>query len=321
MSAELWAEFHPESGTRLTAVPQEDDDFGEFEGLTDPESPAKVAKDDELIPRLELHDVPSKTIRTQPTDLNQNKVPEVVFDSEESKLQQDDRECLSGRGPSPPQLHRYLNFEPFEAPLPPPSVLLAHCTSLLPRIPIAIKQILTSDHEELAPTQRSAIVDNLHFTKAMARVLAGRTLRWKRDVALAQSMKIGPASKSGGGMKLTGLDKTEQRREDQAAEDFLQVWQQHSGAFKALMVPVKTIITSFELPNVTAKIPIHAAKPTKGAVLAPKSCRLCGIKREERAWKVDVQVQDSFGEFWHDHWGHVECHDFWQLSLRHRASS
>jgi hypothetical protein len=43
--------------------------------------------------------------------------------------------------------------------------------------------------------------------------------------------------------------------------------------------------------------------------------------RDERVANVDAHVEDSFGEWWTEHWGHLECRLFWeenQASLAQR---
>jgi len=52
-------------------------------------------------------------------------------------------------------------------------------------------------------------------------------------------------------------------------------------------------------------------KTQEGGPTAPKPCVVCGLKRGERINKVDVQVEDSFGEWWAEHWGHRACRNFW----------
>jgi hypothetical protein len=49
-----------------------------------------------------------------------------------------------------------------------------------------------------------------------------------------------------------------------------------------------------------------------GGIKATKPCVLCGLKRDERVEKVDGVVEDSFGEWWSEHWGHVACRNFWR---------
>ena len=66
------------------------------------------------------------------------------------------------------------------------------------------------------------------------------------------------------------------------------------------------------LPEIADSLPVRVAKGAEGALTAPKPCLLCGLKREERVEKVDVNVEDSFGEWWTGHWGHHDCQRFWE---------
>lgn len=51
----------------------------------------------------------------------------------------------------------------------------------------------------------------------------------------------------------------------------------------------------------------------EGAVKAQSPCALCGLKREERVVaRFDERVDDTFWEWWSEHWGHVECRRFWE---------
>ncbi len=59
-----------------------------------------------------------------------------------------------------------------------------------------------------------------------------------------------------------------------------------------------------------------------GVMQAALVCPLCGLKRSERVVGADdVGVEDVFGEFWLENWGHEECAEWWyqwhgQLSQR-----
>lgn len=153
--------------------------------------------------------------------------------------------------------------------------------------------------------------------------MAGRKLRWKRDNILSQSMKIGTASGKTSGMKLAGVDKAETRREDQEAAEALRAWKQQVGPLRSTISMISTHLpgSGFSLPDIAEAMPIRVVKPSEGAVTAPKCCFLCGIKRDERVAKVDVDVEDSFGEWWREYWGHIDCVAFWEnhkTSLRQR---
>ena len=178
-----------------------------------------------------------------------------------------------------------------------------------------IKQI-TSYQLLDQPSTISQLRALLSTIGAAARVLAGRKLRWKRDNLLSQSMKIGPArSGKTGGMKLAGVDKAESRREDQEAAEVLQVWKQQAGPLRSTIAALNGQIPENErlkIPEIADSMLIQQGKPSEGMVTAPKCCFLCGIKRDERVAKVDFDVEDSFGEWWVEHWGHVDCVAFWE---------
>lgn len=209
--------------------------------------------------------------------------------------------------------------------IPPPSVLL----------PLIARhfQSLSTDVKNIAPAQRlspepSKFVDQIRVdriqmalavVRAGAHVLAGRKLRWKRDNLLSQSMKIGPANGRVGGMKLAGVDKSESRREDQEAVEALNVWRKHIGYLRSTISTFNAQHSegNLKLPEISENMPIRVVKQSEGAVTAPKACFLCGIRRDERVAKVDVDVEDSFGEWWYENWGHVDCVALWE---NHRSS-
>ena len=205
--------------------------------------------------------------------------------------------------------------------IPPPSILLLLAATLFQSLPTEIKQLLSSAKQsnfDLAPLEQSSITQikvRLSSARAAARIIAGRKLRWKRDTHLAQSMKIGPsqAGKSGG-MKLTGVDRMESRREDQEAAEVVRVWKQHVGSLRTSIASANGQHPGMNLtvPEITENMPVRTAKAGEGALTAPQGCVLCGLKREERVQKVDFDVEDSFGEWWIDHWGHVDCKAFWE---------
>ena len=208
--------------------------------------------------------------------------------------------------------------------IPPPSVLLPVIATIFGSLATNLKTV--TSHPPLdQPITLSQIRTLLSVVRAAARILAGRKFRWKRDNILAQSMKIGPAhSGKAGGMKLAGLDKAESRREDQDAAEALQIWKQQVGPLRSMIAALNSQLPVHErskIPEIADNMPIRQGKPSEGVVSAPKCCFLCGIKRDERVAKVDVDVEDSFGEWWVEHWGHIDCVDFWEShkeSLRQR---
>lgn len=204
--------------------------------------------------------------------------------------------------------------------VPPPSILLSIFTELLEEAetklykptanqPAAVKTRIYADPGTLA-FLRGYIV----LSTVAARILVGRRLRWNRDKFLAQGMSISAAG-SKGGMKLAGVDKAQSAREDREAADVIGLWRDYVGKLKTAVAqanigmqkqPVK--MEPLKIPEINDHMAVSTAKmvPT-----APKACAICGLKRDERVKGVDFEVEDSFGEWWVDHWGHRTCRNFW----------
>jgi hypothetical protein len=194
--------------------------------------------------------------------------------------------------------------------IPPPSVLL----ELFPRIFEQLREEATKARRGLQQEDNVETAASLTLCtlKVVARVVAGRTLRWKRDTILSQSMRIGPArSGKPGGMKLSTVNKNESIKEQQEAVDVLTMWRDQAALFNSVI-------------QASGRQPIHAiaenarvvtATAAQGAIKAPHACALCGLKRDERLPKIDENVQDSFGEWWVEHWGHSECKGFWEKNM------
>ena len=207
------------------------------------------------------------------------------------------------------------NLGPPPTNIPPPSILLPLIATTIASLATELKTIQSRQPLD-QPSTVSAIGASLSALRAAARILAGRKLRWKRDALLAQSMKIGPAhSGKAGGMKLAGVDRAESRREDQEAAEALQVWRQQAGALRSTVAAFNGRLPEgerFRMPDIANGVPIRQGKASEGTVTAAKCCFLCGVKRDERVAKVDVEVEDSFGEWWVEHWGHIDCVAFWE---------
>lgn len=213
--------------------------------------------------------------------------------------------------------------------IPPPSVILALFPSIfdLPQTalfkpvanqPFSLKNRIISD-----PSTIEFLRAYLLVATVAAHIIAGRKLRWKRDTLLSQAMKIGQATAGGkSGMKLTGVDKAESTREDREAAEVVRMWKEQLGRLRSAIA-----IANSSLPNPSQHLAIpdvseamHVKTQERG-LTAPKPCLICGLKREERVNKVDVDVEDSFGEWWVDHWGHRSCRNFWlehEGKLKHR---
>jgi hypothetical protein len=208
--------------------------------------------------------------------------------------------------------------------VPPPSVILSVFPDLLNSgnalfKPISgqtasIKQRILSD-----PKAGEFLQGYILLAMTAARVIAGRKQRWHRDKILAKSMSISAAGSKG--MKLAGVDKTQSAREDREAADVVAVWRQQVGRLRSAVAAAKAAgkgSTALRVPEISESMSVQTAKmvPT-----APKACIICGLKREERVAKVDFEVEDSFGEWWVDHWGHKACKNFWiehEQQLRQR---
>ncbi|KAA8647276.1 uncharacterized protein ATNIH1004_005966 [Aspergillus tanneri] len=191
--------------------------------------------------------------------------------------------------------------------IPPPSVLL----ELFPQLFEQLRWEATQARK--AVQQKKNIEDVaasiLCTLRVAARVVSGRTLRWKRDSILSQSMRIGPArSGKSGGMKLNAVNRNEDIKEKQEAVDVIVMWRDRAGLFNSVIQasgrrPIQAISENTRATPASAE---------QGALKAPHACALCGLKRDERLPKIDDAVEDSFGEWWTDHWGHTDCRQFWE---------
>ncbi|KAH7188779.1 uncharacterized protein B0J16DRAFT_338016 [Fusarium flagelliforme] len=207
--------------------------------------------------------------------------------------------------------------------VPPPSVILSAFPDLMKSgtalfKPVSgqsasIKQRILSDPKAVDFLQGYVLL-----AETAAHVIAGRKQRWHRDKILAKSMSISAAGSKG--MKLAGVDKTQAVREDREAADVVAVWRQQVGPLRSAVAAAKSADKGqgLKVPEISENMQVHTARmvPT-----APKACIICGLKREERVAKVDVEVEDSFGEWWVDHWGHKACKNFWiehEQKLRQR---
>ncbi|KAH8595702.1 hypothetical protein B0O99DRAFT_511570 [Bisporella sp. PMI_857] len=207
--------------------------------------------------------------------------------------------------------------------IPPPSVLLALFPSIfdLPQTalfkpvasqPFSLKNRIISD-----PLTIEFLRAYLLIATVAARIIAGRKLRWKRDTMLSQAMKMGPAAGGRGGMKLVGVDKAETTRENREAADVVRTWKDQLGRLRSAIAIANSSIqessSHLAIPDINEALHI---KTQDRALTAPKPCVICGLKREERVHKVDIDVEDSFGEWWTEHWGHRACKNFW---LEHQS--
>lgn len=206
--------------------------------------------------------------------------------------------------------------------VPPPSVLLSAFPALLNSgsdffKPISgsntsLKQRVLSD-----PKATEFLRGYILLATTAAHIIAGRKQRWHRDKILAKSMSLSAAGSKG--MKLAGVDKTQSAREDREAADVADAWRNNVGRLRSAVAAANSAGQApLKVPELSENLTVQTAKhvPT-----APKPCVICGLKREERVSKVDHEVEDSFGEWWVDHWGHRACKNFWiqhEVTLRQR---
>ena len=248
--------------------------------------------------------------RAVPTKVKKERIPPTIPHSH-SYSQSSSRDLID---PSPPQPISPPNTLP-PSNIPPPSFLILRLSVLIETLPTQLESAMQRFRSE--ETSLGALDKALRFyissIRVAARIIAGRKLRWKRDTCLSQSMSIGPAQSTKKGMKLTSVDKAESAREDREVVEFVRVWRRQLGNIRGALAAVNQQISgsSLTLPEVTEAMNVMTVKSTEGAAVDLKGCVLCGLKRNERVVRVDVDVWDSFGEWWVELWGHVECRRLW----------
>ncbi|KAJ5132156.1 hypothetical protein N7448_006314 [Penicillium atrosanguineum] len=251
-------------------------------------TPPQPAWDDTFEDWGDFTDGPS----TAPAPVPQKSTPKPT--SRPSTTSPPPRSFISSTPKSPP------NVRPTN--IPPPSVLLELLVDLFNNL-----------QKEAAAAKRQpnhTAATTIHNTlETASRIIAGRTLRWKRDTILSQSMRIGPAGKPGG-MKLSAVNKHENVKEEQDAVDALSLWRERAALFNAV-IQTAGLRPIPPIPGPSA-LKVIMAKPEQGGIKAGHACALCALKRDERVLKVDEDVQDSFGEWWTEHWGHTGCRMFWE---------
>ena len=182
--------------------------------------------------------------------------------------------------------------------IPPPSSLLLLLSSVFEQL-----HINNASNQQSKTDLGSRVV--LVFRTA-SRIVAGKTLRWKRDTILAQSLKIGQAGK-GGGMKLAAINKGESLKEEREAGEMISCWSRYVHEFNNIIAQAQLRPHRMKLSaSPSLKILAHSNIPDTS-----KQCAICGLKRTERVNEVDTDADDLFGEFWTEHWGHRDCYEFW----------
>ncbi|KAF9690827.1 hypothetical protein EKO04_010990 [Ascochyta lentis] len=205
--------------------------------------------------------------------------------------------------------------------VPPPGVLL----SLFPTFfadaqeklfkPMAAQTLPMRNKLLAEPGTIAYLQGYLLLASVAAHIIAGRKLRWKRDQHLSQGMRIGPASsRATSGMKLTGIDKGENLKEEREASDVVRVWKDQIGRLRHVVSGVNQIKggTLGAVPDLQETMPVRTLKQSEGGVPARQACMMCGLKRDERVGAADMAVEDSFGEWWIEQVNmHRGCRNFW----------
>jgi hypothetical protein len=202
--------------------------------------------------------------------------------------------------------------QPGELPptnVPPPGVLLSLFPALFAEAqeklfkPMASQPLPMRNKLLAEPATIAYLQGYLMLANVAAHIIAGRKLRWKRDQHLSQGMRIGPASsRATSGMKLTGIDKGENLKEEREASDVVRVWKDQIGRLRHVVSGANQIQagTLGSVPDIQEMMPVRALKQSEGGVPARQPCMMCGLKRDERVTAGDVSVEDSFGEWWVD---------------------
>jgi hypothetical protein len=193
--------------------------------------------------------------------------------------------------------------------VPPPGVLLSLFPSLFADAqeklfkPMAVQTLPMRNKLMAEPATINYLRGYLILANVAAHIIAGRKLRWKRDQHLSQGMRIGPASsRATSGMKLTGIDKGENMKEEREASDVVRVWKDQVGRLRHIVSGTNQIKagTLGMVPDLQETMPIKTLKQSEGGMPARQPCMMCGLKREERVTAADMATDDSFGEWWID---------------------
>jgi hypothetical protein len=193
--------------------------------------------------------------------------------------------------------------------VPPPAILL----SLLP---LSIAELVSQILSASARTPTSSQLLAYHRVACRLISTPARTLRWRRDTILAQSTRISVAGKmtSSGGvgaMKLSSVNKGESAREEREAAEAVEAWNKNLHQFSKTLAGSGVKLP----PGIRLRLSMDiGVKPLNGggAIQSTIICPLCGLKRNERTIGADdVGVEDVFGEFWLEDWGHSDCAEWW----------
>lgn len=304
-----WGEFTegqpPATAPALPAKPAKP--ANEVQQSTKPAPPQPTWEDDSFEEWDDFTDDPSAPPAPAPSQPKSRPSPKPTSQTSPSTSTPPIRNFISPTTVSPPTV-RPTN-------IPPPSVLLDLLVTLLNNLQ---KEALTAKRTPPSPPTSTATATpaKIHNTLTTAAyIIAGRTLRWKRDTILSQAMRIGPAhAGKPGGMKLLSVNKHEDVKEEQDAVDVVTLWRERAALFNAVIQGAG--LRAIPPVSDPGALKVVTARLEQGALKAGHACALCALRRDERVLRVDEGVEDSFGEWWTEHWGHTGCRVFWERNSR-----
>jgi hypothetical protein len=276
---------------------------GTFAGMTEPKQPAKTTtpasqKEDDAWDTFDDWEasIPTKT----PANSSSKRTAKPTVAANRTTT------------PAPILSATTNDAQPGELPptnVPPPGVLLSLFPSLFADAqeklfkPMAAQTLPMRNKLMAEPATINYLQGYLMLANVAAHIIAGRKLRWKRDQHLSQGMRIGPASSRGtSGMKLTGIDKGENMKEEREVSDVVRVWKEQVGRLRHVVSGTNQIKagTLGVVPDLQETMPVKTLKQSEGGMPARQPCMMCGLKREERVTAADMALDDSFGDWWID---------------------
>ncbi|EAT80705.2 hypothetical protein SNOG_11661 [Parastagonospora nodorum SN15] len=288
----------------------DDDDFGDFEGVdSNADAPVVGRQSSGLVDLLGDLSVsqpkPSTSIGTR-TSINK---PTTLSQSTRKKSRGGAfGEMTNPKQPgtkSAPQTEDdgWDTFDDWEASIP--TKTPANTSNAQEKLfkPMAAQTLPMRNKLMAEPATINYLQGYLVLANVAAHIIAGRKLRWKRDQHLSQGMRIGPASsRATSGMKLTGIDRGENMKEERETSDVVRVWKEQVGRLRHVVSGTNQIKagTLGLVPDLQETMPVKTLKQSEGGIPARQPCMMCGLKREERVTATDMATDDSFGEWWID---------------------
>lgn len=298
--------------TQLPQPPDDDDAWGEFEDVSRATPKQTPTKPTPTVIRATKSPAPLKKKTLSP--------PEGLPD--------DDWDAFEDGEPPPPtnpQSNTKSATNPpndlLSDPFPHPSPAATHHTPSTPTAfpssptrptnippPSTLLYLLTTIYTTLTSPPPSSII---HLYHATAAITAARTHRWRRDTLLSQSTRIAAATATKSGMKLSSLNKSETAREEREAQETVDAWNARAGRWWALVKDEEGVKGRKGGLRLQLPLGVRVVGPREGGMEAAYACPVCGMKRSERVVGVDDGVEDVFGEFWVEGWGHRSCGEVW----------